>query len=161
MAYSGHYLELAQTEGVRMGIDKLMRDAQRNREAFDEVLPAYVSLKLTGVARALDRGARSAWLDASGCVWCVFDDPAFIRSGNGTDAHVETGEGEHGLQAFWSMGDVMMPGECDVAWVAERIAREAMLQLRRLGYHRRLQFREVEGERHRGVLFSRTFFGLR
>lgn len=142
--------------GATIDRDDLRRCASCNREVFERVLAPYVALKIENVARSLTRGSRNAWLDASGCVWCVFDDPGFVRLDCGAVAQ----EGDMGLQVFWSMGDVVMPQECDAAWVAKRIADEAMLQLRALGYHRRRQRREVEGERHEGVLFAKTITRL-
>lgn len=143
-----------------MDIDELRAQACLNREVLERVLAPYVALKIENVARSLDRGERNAWLDASGCVWCLFDDPAFLRCGSEATALKETlGEG-FDLQVFWSMGDVVMPQECDIAWVADRIADESMLQLHKLGYHRGRQSREVEGERHEGILFAKTLARL-
>lgn len=141
-------------EGM-MDIDELRRYAARNREVFDQVLAPYVALKIAGVARSLERGESSAWLDASGCVWCLFDDPAFMRSGSEATTLKNALGDDFDLQIFWSMGDVVMPRKCDAAWVAKRILVEAMLQLPRLGYHRVRQRRMVDGELHDGVLFSR------
>lgn len=144
-----------------MDNDELMRHASDNRRVFEQVLEPYVALKIANVAHLLERGARNAWLDASGCVWCVFDDPAFTRLDSGKVACGEDREDGPGLQVFWSMGDVVMPPECDAAWAAKRIADEAMRQLPKLGFHRRKQAREVDGERHEGILFAKSIFRLR
>ena len=144
-----------------MDIDELKQHAAYNREVFDRVLAPYVAAKITNVAHALDHGAHNVWLDASGCVWCLFDGPDFMRSGDEAQALTETQDDSLDLQVFWSLGNVVMPGACDAQWVAKRIAQEALRQLPKLGFHRRMQSREIEGERHEGVLFAKTIFRLR
>ncbi|MDO4807791.1 MAG: hypothetical protein Q4A07_11145 [Coriobacteriales bacterium] len=144
-----------------MDICELRRHAAHNREVFDRVLAPYVALKVANVVRSLDHDARNVWFDASGCAWCLFDDPAFIRAGNEATALKEAQGGSFDLQVFWSMGDVVMPHECDAAWVAKRIAEEAKAQLAKQGLHCRRQDRHVEGEHHKGVLVAKTIFGLR
>lgn len=144
-----------------MNAAELRRYAAYNREAFDRVLAPYVATKIANVARSLERGAQNAWLDASGCVWCLFDDPAFKRSGNEASALKETQGAGFDLQVFWSMGDVVMPHECDTKWVAKQIVNEAMRQLPKLGFCCRQQSRKVDGECHEGVLFARSVFRRR
>lgn len=143
-----------------MDIVELRQQADRNLETFNKVLNPYVSLKIESAAHQLKRGARNAWLDASGCVWCLFDDPAFLRSGNEASTLKEELGDELGLQVYWSMGDVVMPPECSPSWVAQRILEEAMKQLSELRYHRKTLAREVDGERHEGVIFAKTLFRL-
>lgn len=127
--------------------------ASKNQSTFNEVLSAYVAIKLERVLQLLPHGSRTGWFDASGCVWCLFDDKKFVRSGDaGQRLREEQGEA-CALQVYWSMGDVVMPSACDERWVAERIAQEAMLQLRERGYRCRLEEREVEGGSHVGVRF--------
>lgn len=129
--------------------------AERNRKVFDEVLASYVAAKIDRILSLLPHGARTGWFDASGCVWCLFDDEGFARSGDdGHRMHDELG-GECPLQVYWSMGDVMMPGECNVRWVAERISDEAIRQLRSRGYQCVTEKREVDGEEHLGVRFRK------
>ncbi|MBR3159094.1 MAG: hypothetical protein IKF14_08315 [Atopobiaceae bacterium] len=129
--------------------------ASHNRRVFDEVLRPYVATKLEQVLSSLPHGTQSGWLDASGCVWCLFDDESFLRSGDaGRRQRAKQGEGCD-LQVYWSMGDVVMPSACDARWVAERIAEEAVRQLSDGGYRCTLEEREVEGETHLGVRFRK------
>lgn len=122
----------------------------RNRLTFEKALGPYVEAK---IAQTLQRSEE--WLDASGCVWCLFDDEAFMRSGS--LAHELRDDPTNGfdLQVFWSMEDVVMPHECDERWVARRIADEAQRQLGERGYHAELEERATEGERHLGVRIRR------
>ncbi len=144
-----------------MDDEELKVQARINREVFERVLAPYVALKIENAMRAIERGSRNAWLDASGCVWCIFDDQAFMRSGNEARERKESHDDSFELQVYWSMGDIVMPHECTEEWVAQRIVEEAKLQLRALGFHRRRQIREVDGERHIGVLFSKKTSYLR
>lgn len=146
--------------GLGVDIDELRRCAEQNRKVFDRVLAPYVALKIAGVAKALERGERNVWLDASGCVWCLFDDPAFVRLDSEASSCAKGQDDAFDLQVFWSMGDVVMPPECDAGWVAKRIADEAMRQLPKLGFHRCRQPREIDAERHEGVLFARSILNL-
>lgn len=135
--------------------------ANRNREVFNEVLGPYVATKLEQVMARLQRGKTRGWLDASGCVWCLFDDEGFVRSGDaGRRLCAEKGD-DCGLQVYWSMGDVVMPGACDDRWVAERIVEEAMRQLSSRGYRCAVEEREVEGHTHLGVRFRKRLLGVR
>ena len=129
--------------------------ASRNREVFEDVLEAYVSTKLGQVLSRLEPRARSGWFDASGCVWCLFDDERFERVGDaGRRLCDERGEG-YPLQVYWSMGDVVMPQPCDERWVAERIAAEARRQLNERGYRCVPEERLAEGSMHLGVRFRK------
>lgn len=129
--------------------------AVRNREVFDEAIGPYVTAKLEQVVFGRPRAARSGWFDASGCVWCLFDSESFLRSGDdGRRLRAEWGEG-CAIQVFWSMGDVVMPDECDERWVAERIVEEATRQLCARGYRCVPEEREAEGQMHLGVRFSK------
>lgn len=129
--------------------------ARQNRDVFDEVLAPYVSAKLEQVLSRLPRKGRSEWLDASGCVWCLFDDEAFLRSGElGRRLQAEQGDA-CAYQVYWSAGDVMMPRACDMRWVAERIVAESMRQLSASGYRCVEEEREVDGEMHLGVHFRK------
>ena len=117
-----------------MGEHELRACAERNREVFDDFLAPYVATKLGRVLSQLPHGARSGWFDASGCVWCLFDDEGFERSGDGGRRLRDERGGECPLQVYWSMGDVMMPASCDERWVGRRIAAEAERQLSARGY---------------------------
>lgn len=129
--------------------------AEQNRKVFDRVLPGYVSTKLEQMLTRLPRGERSGWFDASGCVWCLFDDEGFVRSGDeGRRLRDERGEACP-VQVYWSMEDVVMPRACDEWWVAERIAAEAVRQLCAQGYRCATEEREAEGAMHLGVRFRR------
>lgn len=127
--------------------------AEHNRMTFDEVLGPYVATKLGQTIPSRPRGMRVGWFDASGCVWCVFDDERFLRSGDaGRRLRDEQGEACT-LQVYWSMEDVVMPGACGTRWVAERIAEEAIHQLSSRGYCCATEERVAEGETHLGVRF--------
>ena len=129
--------------------------ADQNRKVFDEVLASYVATKLGQVLPRVPRGKRTGWFDASGCVWCVFDDEGFARSGDaGRRLRDERGK-DYDLQVYWSMGDVLMPDVCDERWVAARIAAEAERQLCDRGYKCELEEREEEGTTHLGVRFRK------
>ena len=133
----------------------LIACASRNREVFEDVLAAYVSTKLEQVLSRLAPGARSGWFDASGCVWCLFDDERFERVGDaGRRLRDEQGD-SCPLQVYWSMGDVVMPQPCDERWVAERIAVEARRQLSKRGYKCVPEERLAEGSMHLGVCFRK------
>lgn len=130
----------------------------RNRLTFEKVLAPYVRIKIEQAERMRARGARGrrlpeGWLDASGCVWCVFDDPSFLRSGSVAHELRDAADGGFDLQVYWSMEDVVMPHECGERWVAERIATEATRQLEAAGYRCTVEERVVEGEPHLGVSF--------
>ena len=130
--------------------------ADQNRKVFDEVLASYVATKLGQVLPRVPRGKRTGWFDASGCVWCVFDDEGFARSGDaGRRLRDERGK-DCDLQIYWSMGDVVMPGDCDERWVAERIAAEATRQLSSQGYRCTEEEHMVDGEAHLGVRFRKA-----
>ena len=133
--------------------------ADHNRAVFDEILAPYVATKLERVLSQLPRGSRSGWFDASGCVWCLFDDEGFARSGDAGRQLRDERDGGCDLQVYWSMGDVMMPGACDERWVAERIAEEATRQLSSRGYRCTREEREAEGATHLGVRFRRRLLG--
>lgn len=138
-----------------MGERELRACAERNRTVFDEVLASYVATKLGRVLSQLPHGSRSGWFDASGCVWCIFDDEGFERSADeGRRLRKERG-GECPLQVYWSMGDVMMPEACDERWVAERIAAEAVRQLAARGYRCTIAEREEDDQTHLGVRFRK------
>lgn len=132
--------------------DELHEAALRNVRVFEEVLAAYVAGKLDQVLR---RAGRTGWFDASGCVWCLFDDPGFVRSGDAARVARERDGQTFGLQVYWSMGDVIMPGECDEHWVAERIACEAERQLDSLGYRHVREERMTEEGMHMGVAYRK------
>lgn len=135
--------------------------AEQNLRVFDMVLESYVTMKLEQTMARLPHGARAGWLDASGCVWCVFDDERFLRSGDaGRRLRDEQGE-DCGLQVYWSMEDVVMPGMCDARWVAERIAEEATRQLRGRGYRCATEERQAEGKTHLGVRYRKTLLSRR
>ena len=135
------------------------QSAEHNRVTFDATLEGYVGQKLAYPTKRLGQGERELWFDATDCVWCVFDDPAFERYEDvRTDLRASGDEGsssgsdeDHDLQIYWSLGDVVMPAACDVAWVARRIADEAVRQFRLQGYRCMLQERMVDGEPHVGV----------
>ena len=138
--------------------------ALRNRAAFEATLAEYVAQKLAYPLKRLAQGERELWFDATDCIWCVFDDPAFerhddvaaqLREAAGNDA-AASGAGAPSLQVFWSMGDVVMPPQCDATWVARQIAGEAARQLTVQGYRCSLQEREVDGETHVGVAVRRA-----
>lgn len=130
--------------------------ACHNRDVFDEVLSSYVVVKLEQVVFAHPHDARSGWFDASGCVWCIFDNEGFLRSGDaGRRLLDDEGEG-CAFQVYWSMGDVVMPGACSTRWVAERIVDEATRQLSCRGYRCVPEEREVEGEVHLGVRYRKV-----
>lgn len=133
----------------------LCLSAERNRKVFDDVLASYVTTKLERVLSQLPRKARSGWFDASGCVWCLFDDEGFTCSGDAGRRLRDEQLGGCSLQVYWSMGDVMMPEECDERWVAGRIAAEAERQLSAQGYRCATEEREVDGEIHLGVRFRK------
>ena len=138
-----------------MGEPELGLCAKHNQRVFERVLASYVATKLEQVLSQVPRGARAGWLDASGCVWCLFDDEGFVRSGDsGRRLRDELGE-SCDLQVYWSMGDVVMPGTCDERWVARRIAAEVEQQLASRGYHCAIEEREEEGGTHLGVRFRR------
>lgn len=125
--------------------------AQLNRQTFDATLEGYVSQKLAYSLKRLQQGERELWFDATDCVWCVFDDPAFVRREDtgltGTDVPTD-------LQVYWSLGHVVMPSACDVPWVGEHIAQEAQRQLEELGYRCRIEHRtidEIDDQPHVGV----------
>lgn len=122
----------------------------RNRLTFEKALGPYVAAK---IAQTLQRG--EDWLDASGCVWCLFDDEAFERSGGLAHELRDDPASGFDLQVFWSIEDVVMPRECDERWVARRIAGEAQRQLEERGYRAKLEERTAEGERHLGVRIRR------
>lgn len=129
--------------------------AEHNRRVFDDALASYVAMKLDQVLARLPTGQRSGWFDASGCVWCLFDDEGFTRAGDaGRRLREERGDACP-LQVYWSMGDVVMPRICDERWVAERIAMEAERQLSTCGYRCMIENREEEGEVHLGVRFRK------
>lgn len=122
----------------------------RNRLTFEKALGPYVETK---IAQTLQRG--EGWLDASGCVWCLFDDETFERSGGLAHELRDDPASDFDLQVFWSIEDVVMPHECDERWVARRIADEAQRQLEERGYRAELEERATEGERHLGVRIRR------
>ena len=136
--------------------------ADRNRRVFENVLAPCVTTKLEQLLPRLPQGSRgSSWFDASGCVWCLFDDEGFERCGD-AGRRLREGCGDTcGVQVYWSMGDVVMPGECDERWVAKRIAAEARRQLASRGYRCETEVRETEGEEHLGVRFRRRLLGRR
>lgn len=135
------------------------QSAEHNRATFDATLEGYMGQKLAYPAKRLEQGERELWFDATDCVWCVFDDPAFeryedVRSDLRTvsdDGSTSGSEEVPDLQIYWSLGDVVMPAACDAAWVARRIADEAVRQFRSQGYRCKLQERMVDGEPHVGV----------
>lgn len=122
----------------------------RNRLTFEKALGPYVTAK---IEQTLGRG--EGWLDASGCVWCLFDNGAFERSGSLARELRDDPTSGFDLQVFWSMEDVVMPRECDERWVARRIADEAQRQLGERGYRAELEERMAEGGRHLGVRIAR------
>lgn len=135
--------------------------AQHNRAAFDATLEGYVGQKLAYSLKRLERGESEVWFDTTDCVWCVFDDPAFERhegvrerlramDDGATRASREKAAGD--LQVYWSLGDVVMPAECDTLWVARRIADEARRQLEARGYRCESVERMVEDEMRVGVV---------
>ena len=67
--------------------------ARHNRDAFDEVIAPYVSAKLEQVVSRLSSKGLLGWLDASGCVWCLFDDEVFLRSGE-LGRHLQAKQGD-------------------------------------------------------------------
>ena len=133
----------------------LYLSAERNRDVFEDVLASYVATKLERVLSQLPRKVRSGWFDASGCVWCLFDAEEFVRSGDAGRRLRNEQDGECSLQVFWSMGDVLMPRDCDERWVAGRIVTEATKQLSAKGYRCAADEREVDGEEHLGVRFRK------
>lgn len=133
--------------------------ARHNRQVFDEALVTYVDAKLSQVTPKLTQGERNVWLDATACVWCLFDDERFVRSGN-LASELRSQDPTFDLCVFWSFEDVCMPSGSDCDWVAERIVDESLRQLRQQGLHCRPQTRIVEGEPHRGVLVSEGLLGL-
>ena len=142
-----------------MGYRELERCADVNREAFDEALPSYVATKLAQVTPALEAGERQVWLDASGCVWCIFDDPRFLRQGDEARAVREASPQDFNLCLYWSFGDIVMPCGCDERWVAGRIVEEALRQLPALGLRGRGETRTVDGAAHEGLLIARRLLG--
>lgn len=129
--------------------------ACHNRDVFDEVLGLYVAIKLEQVVYTHSHDARSGWFDASGCVWCIFDNEGFLRSGD-AGRRLLSKEGEScAFQVYWSVGDVVMPGACSTRWVAERIIDEAMHQLSSRGYRCVPEKRKVEDEVHLGVRYNK------
>lgn len=133
--------------------------ALHNRSVFDEVLAPYVATKLEQVISNHPHAMRTRWFDASGCVWCLFDDEHFARAGDaGRRLRDEQGE-DCAFQVYWSMGDVVMPSVCDMRWVAERIATESMRQLSERGFRCVDEEREVDGETHLGVRFRKGILG--
>ena len=138
-----------------MGEADLRSCADQNQRVFDSVLASYVATKLKQVLAQLPRSSRSGWFDASGCVWCLFDDEGFVRSGDeGRRLRDEAGDASP-VQVYWSIEDVVMPRACDERWVAERIAAEAVRQLCAQGYRCATEEREAEGAMHFGVRFRR------
>ena len=135
------------------------QSAEHNRATFDTTLEDYVGQKLAYPTKQLEQGERELWFDATDCVWCVFDDPAFERYEDAwTDLRASSDDGSAScddeasdLQIYWSLGDVVMPAACDSTWVASRIADEAARQFRSQGYRCKLQERTVDGEPHVGV----------
>ena len=141
--------------------DELRSSASENRATFDLALGQYVRSKLRQVMSRLPHGGRQGWFDASGCGWCLFDDERFDRSGEeGRRLREECGDACD-LQVYWSMGDVVMPRECDERWVAERIATEASRQLEGQGYACTTEWRDTAEGRHLGVAFARRPFWRR
>ncbi|MDI9590291.1 MAG: hypothetical protein QM302_04540 [Acidobacteriota bacterium] len=141
-----------------MDTDELRVCSLRNRLTFERVIGPYVQVKVSQAVRQREkdagrRMAREGWLDASGCVWCVFDSPSFMRSGSAARALRDDAGSGFDLQVYWSVEDVVMPHECSERWVAERIADEAERQLSELGYACRVEERHVEGDVHLGVRF--------
>lgn len=144
---------------------ELAQVAQRNRKAFDETLEAYVGQKLSHPVKRLTQGERELWFDATECIWCVFDDPAFVRCEEGSAgtraerdaaaAGQDAGD-SRGLQVYWSLGDVVMPPDCNPAWVAQRIAEEAVRQFERRGFRCSPGERLVDGEPHVGAIVRRA-----
>jgi len=135
------------------------QSAEHNRATFDATLEGYVGQKLAYPTKLLEQGERELWFDATDCVWCVFDDPTFERYEDvRTDSRASSDDGSASdsdeaseLQVYWSLGDVVMPASCDAAWVARRIADEAVRQFRSQGYRCKLQERMVDDEPHVGV----------
>lgn len=142
-----------------MEYPELERCADVNREAFEETLPSYVAAKLAQVTPALEEDERQTWLDATGCVWCVFDDPRFLRSGDEGRAVRAACPQDFDLCLYWSFGDVVMPGGCDERWVVERIVEEALRQLPALGLAGRREARVVDGASHEGLRITRRLLG--
>ena len=133
--------------------------ALRNREVFDLALPIYVEQKLTQALGEFDKTDGCIWLDATACVWCLFDDERFVRSGN-LASEIKARDASFGLCVFWSFGDVCMPSGCDRDWVAKCIVHEGKRQLRALGLHAMSKTRTVERERHKGLFASRRLTDL-
>ncbi|MBP3893128.1 MAG: hypothetical protein J6D34_03715 [Atopobiaceae bacterium] len=133
--------------------EELERAAQHNRWAFDEVLCPYVQQKLEATV-GRGRTGQAGWFDASGCVWCLFDDEAFERTGSAA-SELREQPGGCGLQVYWSVEDVVMPGECDETWVARRIAAEAAKQLVAQGLVCKEEWRDTAEGRHLGVTYRR------
>ena len=133
-------------------IAELQEHAAQNRRVFDQVLAGYVRMKL---AQVMPRMGKQGWFDASGCVWCLFDDERFVRSGSAARELREQGQQGFDLQVYWSIEDVVMPSGCDERWVAVQIVHEAVRQLGEQGYRSAVEERTVEGERHLGVRFHR------
>lgn len=138
---------------------ELARCADLNREAFDEALPSYVAAKLAQVTPALEAGERRVWLDATDCVWCVFDDPRFRRSGDEARELRKACPREFDLCLYWSFGDIVMPAGCDERWVAVRIVEEALGQVRASGLAGRRGTRDVSGVAHEGLHIGRRLLG--
>ncbi len=136
-------------------MDELHEAAERNRFAFERALAKHVRLKLTNTLERHDGSKRAGWFDATGCVWCLFDDEAFARSGTaGREAQAAAGNA-FDLQLFWSVEDVLMPVGCDERWVAERIAAEATRQLEAQGFLCKPEEREPDKGLHLGVAYRR------
>ena len=121
--------------------------------------------KLVHPVKRLTQGERELWFDATECIWCVFDDPAFerceegsisTRDGGGTAATSQCAGDSRGLQVYWSLGDVVMPRDCDPAWVAQRIADEAVRQFERRGFRCSPVERLVDGDPHVGAIVRRA-----
>ena len=135
--------------------EELCAVALRNRQAFDEALRPYVQQKLERTV--LGRTAkREGWFDASGCVWCLFDGEEFERSGSAASEMRERLGDIFGLQIYWSIEDVVMPGECDETWVARRIAAEAAEQLSARGFACKEEWRDTAEGRHLGVAYRKS-----
>ena len=140
---------------------ELVQVARDNQAAFDATLESYVGQKLAYALRRLTQGEREVWFDATDCIWCVFDDPAFERCEEGVarakgSSVVAAGTSAScDLQVYWSLGDVVMPPACDATWVAQRIAQEAARQLRAKGYRCSVEERPGEDGPHRGVVVRR------
>ena len=84
-------------------MDELQEAAERNRFAVERALAKHVRLKLTDTLERHDGSKRAGWFDATGCVWCLFDDEAFARPGTaGREAQAAAGNA-FDLQLFWSV----------------------------------------------------------